>query len=100
MMGSGLDGLPGRDALDPMMPGAGGASTEKGTFGGNGAILDAAGAGASGQCSDGENLQSFNTGGGGGAVGRIVFRSNVKVDPIGNVNPAPFELTNRASEVP
>jgi hypothetical protein len=56
--------------------------------------------GVIGDCDPPRTGLSFNTGGGGGAPGRIVFRTNVKIDPIGNVSPLPTELTNRGEQVP
>jgi len=78
--GAGADtttqGLAGNDATDPTSPGEGGFAQGKGTRGGHGAVLDGSGApGMSGTC---VNLATgINTGGGGGASGRIVFRGKI-----------------------
>lgn len=97
---NGLDGQQGHfgnevDPVSPEMearPSGGGAGREKkGTFGGNGARVDSfATPGEGGDCMLAQ--QTFNTGGGGGAFGRIVVRVAGDVSPFGDITPPPRKL--------
>lgn len=78
---AGGDGRPGTDS-------EGGTGVGKGTPGGAGATVDTGGAGISGTCS--VTNVAFNTGGGGGAFGRIVFRG--VANPVGTVRPTATDL--------
>jgi hypothetical protein len=80
------DGLDGADARGAM-PSIGGVGTGKGTSGGVGATINGAIAGITGTC---DVQQAFNTGGGGGSHGRIVFRGTA--DPVGTVRPTATDL--------
>jgi hypothetical protein len=75
-----------------LLPSVGGAGQpSKGTNGGNGARTTAAAPGAVGDCAN--TLQPFfNTGGGGGAAGRIVVRTRGEVSPFGTIEPPPTKL--------
>lgn len=82
----GSDGQAGFNATaDAPNASSGGFKSGKGTSGGHGANPSAA-AGEPGDCSAGVQ-PLFNTGGGGGAPGRIVVRG--EVDQIGTVSPPP-----------
>ncbi len=61
----------------------------KGTFGGDGATGEGANDGVIGRCGPRCEL---NTGGGGGAIGRIVLRTIGEASPFGTVSPLPTEL--------
>lgn len=97
--GNGMDGQPGHwgnevVAIAPSpvpLPSAGGTGQgEKGTTGGNGARNGGATAGIAGDCTLAQ--KTFNTGGGGGAFGRIVVRVKGEVSPFGEFSPPPRKV--------
>jgi hypothetical protein len=77
--------------LEPRPSGGGAGREKKGTFGGNGARGELpATTGEGGDCMLGQT--TFNTGGGGGAFGRIVVRVAGDVSPFGDITPPPRKV--------